>query len=716
MAGLLTVLTAPAGRAQDVPAERISGFTAPASAAQRELEERFLVVPSADSAARTVAWLSRGPHLAGTPALRALADSLAGLLEGLGFDVALERYDVYLPQPRALRLTLVRPQRLELGPRELLPGRDGGVPDAPTPWDAYSASGVVEAPVVYANYGLADDYAALARAGVDPRGRIVLARHGRAYRGVKVLLAEERGAVGLVLYSDPADGGHADGDTVPEGPYRPGGAVQRGTVAYLWRYTGDPLTPGRPALPGVPRLSPAEAADLPRIPVLPVGYADAEPVLRRLRGTAAPAGFQGALPFRYHLGPGPAAVRLEVELDGQTRPVWNVVGRLPGRERQRVLLGNHYDAWVYGAADPHSGTSALLELARGLAALRRSGWSPRHEIVLAFWDAEEFGAVGSTEWVEDHLAELQREAVAYFNVDMLTAGGLDVSGSPALEELVRGAAAEVADPITGRPLGERWAQVRREPPPGCPATGLDVGEGALGPLLGDLGAGSDWTAFFHHAGVPSLQWTMNGRGVYEVWHSALDDLPYAASHADSAFLHAPALARVMGVAALRLAEADALPFRYVAYADRIGALVDSLASRHESEGAARLPLEVGPLRRAVQELRSAARELDDSVEEALARSDDAFLRRANERLPAVEQAFLDGAGAPGRPWYRHAIWAADERTGYGALPLPGLAAALAGDDRARLAAELARLHAVLGRATHALRDAAGPDDSSREVE
>lgn len=656
---------------------RIEGFTASSTRRQRRLERRFLAVPSPAGAAETAAWLSAAPHMAGTVRQRRLADSLAHRFRAMGFDVEVQDFAVRLPHPGSLSLELLSPRARQFDLRE-------GRSELPDPyawtWNAFSADGTARGPAVYANYGRPEDYGALKRAGVEVQGKIVLARYGKIYRGTKVREAEKRGAAGVVLYPDPADGGFPAGDTVPVGPQRPAGSAQRGTVAYLWRYPGDPLTPGRPARAGIARLEPARARDLPSIPVLNVDGAQARDILDAVGGPQAPADFQGGWPGPYHLGEGPAVLRLSVQQEYRRRSVRNVLARLPGREDRSVIVGNHYDAWVNGGVDPHSGTAAVMEIARGLSALREGGWRPRRDIVLAFWDAEEFGAVGSTEFVEARRRRLAREAVAYFNVDVLTAGSLDVSGSPSLRDLVWSAAAEVEDPIRDATLAEAWRQARGDSP--------DTETSRVrAPSLGALGVGSDWTAFFHFAGVPSLQWTMNGRGTYAVYHSALDDFGYLRTHADSALLYTPQLARVMGLAALRLAEADALQFDYVRYADRIEHLVDSVATARGRQGKEATSVErLQSLRAAIAEFRGAAKAVAAGRRRALWRGDAAYLERLNRRLPRVEGAFLreekhlsrqrgqerHRGETAARPWYRHLIYTADPRTGYGALPVPAL--------------------------------------------
>lgn len=679
----------------------IEGFATGSAAAQRALEAAFLSGLSADSARANARRLARSVHVAGTDAAHSTARWLADTMERLGFAVTVERYDVYLPHPVTSRVTLVDGEPEVLG-RALptSPGADGDTRFS-LAWNAYGANGSVSAPVVYANYGLPEDYDSLARLGVEVEDRIVLARYGRSFRGVKAAVAERHGARGLILYSDPAEDGFAAGDTLPDGPYRPSDAVQRGTVKYLWRYTGDPLTPGRPARPGVERLDPEDATDLPRIPVAPLGYGAASSILRAMDGPRAPGAFQGGLDFEYRVGSGETTVRLEVEQSYALRPIRNVIARLPGASSRSIVIGNHYDAWLYGGVDPHSGTAAVLEIARGLSTLRDGGWSPRRGITIAFWDAEEYGAVGSTEWVEQHVDRLRREAVAYFNIDVFTAGTLQVSGVPSLRALVASAAEAVPDPMTGRTLADAWrARVRQASEAG------DVHADGRPIRLAPLGAGSDWTAFFHFAGVPSLQWTMNGRGTYAVYHARNDDFAYYRRFADSAFVHTPAIAGAMGVAALRLAEAEALPFRYSDYADRIAGHLDSLAAEAERWAGDGRAVELARHRRLVEDLRAAAAAVEARQRTALAAGDAATLRRIDRTLPAVEQAFLDPDGQPGRSWYRHRIYTPGRTTGYASVPLPGPTEALRRGEPAALEHALDRLAAALGRAIRALRNAA----------
>jgi N-acetylated-alpha-linked acidic dipeptidase len=692
------------------------GFSAATWERQKAIEKEFLAAFTSATAASDAERISRLPHLAGTPQSEAHAHELSELLRGLGFPVEIERFDVWIPHPRAVSLALEgRPLHVRQSGRFPLGDADSALLLG---WNAYGASGTVEAPVVYANFGLPADYDSLAARGIDVRDRIVLVRYGRVYRGVKVAEAEQRGAAAVVLYSDPAENGFAAGDTIPTGPMMPAGAIQLGTVSYLWRYTGDPLTPGRPAVEGETRLDPNRSDVLPEIPVVPISYAAAAEILAALDGESAPESFRGGLPVAYRLG-GTAILRLAVELDYARRPIWNVIARVPAprpsvtlcagpaggcaaaEEAPMVILGSHHDAWLWGGVDAGTGNTALLQIARALSRLRADGWAPRREIVLAFWDAEEMNVAGSTEWVEKHAEELGRRAVAYLNVDVFTAGVLDVTGSHQLADVIVDAAWAVDDPVTGKPLAEDFLARRPN-----------------GPVLGELGAGSDWNAFWHWVGVPSLQWTMNGRGSWAAYHSAVDDYAYYRDFADSAFTMTPAFARAMGLTALRLAAADALPYRYTLYADRIGFHLDTIEREHRDRtlrpadpnaaGSSPLSLDSSLLRERLARFRAAAETIEARQGDFLARrdptaSDRARLAAIDKALTAVERALLDPEGLPSRSWYRHTIYAPGADTGYDALPLPALAEALRAGDQAALDRAIEQLAAALARATAILQ-------------
>jgi N-acetylated-alpha-linked acidic dipeptidase len=638
---LLGVLAGCHGDAPPPPTEdpaAAGSSSAPSIATAAEREAVFLRVPTAKAVRATIERLSAKPHVAGSPANGDVARDLLATLGRLGIRVGVTEYHVYLPYPRTLSLTVRGKQPLALATVEA--STDPAAPEL-LGWNAYSASGTVAAPVVYAGQGRDQDFAALRAAGVDPAGKVVLLRYGPLYRGAQVARAERHGAAAVIFYVDPQDE-----------PDRPRDSVQRGTVVYYWQYTGDPLTPGIAAGRDAARIKPADAQVLPKIPVLNITANEAEKLLDLIGGPPAPADLAGGLHGPYHLGPGPVT-DVHVELDGQTRVIRDLIAVIPGHSPQGVVLGNHYDAWGHGALDPHSGTATLIEIARGFTALSKAGWKPRRTIVLAFWDAEELGVIGSTEWVEDQLDQLRKTAVAYFNIDTIKAGPLTVQASPALRELVRGCAADVIDPGTAAPFV---------------------------PTFKDPGIGSDWTAFLHHAGVPVVQWQSGpGKGVYTVWHSLRDDAAYAGTRADPDFAAIPSFAKVMGLCALRLADAETLPLRYSETARWLDDAITAFAA------STKLKLDRTALDAAVAKLAAAA---------AHAESPTLPPGACNQALIATERGFLADDGLVGRPWYRHLAIGPDPDNGYAALLLPELAAARTQPalDRAttRLAAAIAR--------------------------
>ncbi|HEV7905808.1 MAG TPA: M28 family metallopeptidase, partial [Pyrinomonadaceae bacterium] len=552
----------------------LDGFTAAESITQRQLEERFRAVPQPAAAREHSRTLTREPHVAGTPADYQTALYVRDQLRKFGISAELKEYQVLLPYPkRPTVLELVAPRRQRLALQEAVLPQDPSSSHAniiPL-FNGYSATGDVTAPLVYVNYGLPDDYAALKKINVDVRGKIVLARYGRSFRGVKAKVAEENGAVGLIIYSDPADDGYAQGDVYPNGPWRPETSAQRGSVLYLFQYPGDPLTPGKPAIAGTPRLKQDDPTlNIPRIPVQPISYGDARRLLEPLHGAVRPAGFQGGLPFPYHVG-GTEDVRvhLKTEMDFQIRTIWNVIGRIEGAEEKDrwVVLGNHRDAWTFGAVDPNSGTSAMLELARGFGELLKQNWRPRRTIIFGSWDGEEHGLIGSTEWVEENAAELRERAVAYLNMDSAVSGAnFGASSVPTLWKLIRAAARDVRDPKTGKSVYQAWQDRSRESRPEAELT--DASAGSDAPIaearISALGSGSDYTPFLQHIGVTSLD--MGFGGDYGVYHSAYDSFNWMTKFGDPDFVYHVAAAQIWGTLVLRLANSRALPFDYADYA------------------------------------------------------------------------------------------------------------------------------------------------------
>ncbi|HET9485192.1 MAG TPA: M28 family peptidase, partial [Xanthomonadales bacterium] len=443
-------------------------------------DKLFLSVPTAKAVEGVIERLSKQPHVAGTPANEEVTKEIMRTLGRMGWKLGTQQYDVYLPHPKKLAITVRADKPIEIAVTEPSAAKYGGDPTH-VGWNAYSASGKVSGAIVDAGYGTVEELAKL-----QAKGKVLVVRYGPSYRGVPVANAERAGAAAVILFNDPKD------DAA-----RPQDSMQRGTVLYYWQRTGDPLTPGVAALPGAPRAKPADVDVLPKIPVVNITASEAAKLLA-------------------HAG---KVADVLVDMDTETRPIRNIIAILPGSSKQAVILGNHYDAWGPGALDPHSGTATLIEIARGLTALTRAGWKPRRTIIVAFWDAEEMGVIGSTEWVEEQLPMLRDNAVAYFNVDTIKAAELAVAGSPALHEHVRACAADVTNPTTGKPFA---------------------------PVLKDMGIGSDFTAFLHHAGVASLQWqTAGGPGEYHVWHSMLDDFENVKTKSDPGFAFIPAFAQVM---------------------------------------------------------------------------------------------------------------------------------------------------------------------------
>jgi N-acetylated-alpha-linked acidic dipeptidase len=691
---------------------KIRGFSASRTAAEREFEQKLQHIPSAESAERTLRVLTSAPHMAGTEGSRRVAEFIRDQLRNFGFEAGLVSYRVWLPQPVEVKLELVQPETRALAtPEEPFEGdKDTSDKRAVPGFNSYSPSGEVTATVVYANYATQEDFRRLAELGISVEGKIVLARYGRGFRGVKAKLAEENKAAGLILYSDPADDGYVAGDAYPRGPWRPMSGIQRGSILYTFISPGDPLTPGVAATESAQRIDPRDARNLPHIPTMPVSPRDAAEILQRLGGPQVPREWQGGLPLTYHVGPGQAVLHLKLVMDYQQRLIYDVVAKLRGQnDDEWVVLGNHHDAWVFGAVDPSSGTTAVLETARALGALAQEGWKPRRTIVIGHWDAEEYGLVGSTEWVEEHTAELQRKALAYINLDSAVSGGnFGGSATPSLRELVREAAREVADPRAGRNVYEVWKErvekdlARR--PSSAPAPAIDAVRPAEGdPPLGALGAGSDFTPFFHHAGIPSLD--VGFGGDYGVYHSLYDDFYWMKNFGDPNFTYHATMARIVGVMVLRLVECDLLPFDYDAYAreiDRYRSELEEVA-KTSPEG----KLDFSALRDATAALLDSAARAQKTLDASgNAPRDPARAAALNRKLVEVEQALLAPQGLGGRPWYRHTVYAPGTYTGYSAVLLPGVREAVDRKDWDAARREISSLVEALHRAAARLGEIA----------
>jgi len=638
--------------------------------------------------------------MAGTEASHRVAEWLRDQYRSFGFDAEIVKYTAWMPLPREVKLELTKPETKALATQEQAFDVDKATSDrrAVVGFNAYSPSGEVTAPVVYVNYGTDDDYRRLAALGVSTEGKIVLVRYGQGYRGIKVKLAEEHKAAAVIIYSDPQDDGVVAGTTFPNGPWRPLSGIQRGSIIYTQIYPGDPLRPVDTGTGSTPQLAPADAPSLPRIPAMPINAQDAAVILGSLTGPQAPARWQGGLPLTYRVGPGDAEVHMKLVMDYAERPLYDVIAKLHGSDdNQWVILGNHHDAWVYGAADPSSGTASMLEAARSLGALAKSGWKPRRTIVMCEWDGEEEGLLGSTAWVQANLAELQAKAIAYINTDVGVNGpNFTASATPSLKELLRDVTRNVPDPKTGGSIYESWREHAEQVRSNLASLGRQapVADASGKAPIGGLGSGSDYSSFFDHVGIPSLDLGFNGP--YGVYHSTYDDFYWMKHFGDPDFSHFAVLAQILGTLALRLDEADIVPFDFPAYALEIEhATTDVYVKANQ------------PDQDALEETLDAAAKLSASAHRAsealraisASPLDPAEADQINHALAAVEQSLLAPEGLPGRPWFKHLIFAPGIRDGYTTQMIPGENDALAQNDSATLRREGDALTAALLRAS-----------------
>jgi N-acetylated-alpha-linked acidic dipeptidase len=726
---LLCLAFASSARSGGEPSGRRLGFF-PASEESREKGERtFLATPTPEQSEKWLRRLTEEPHVAGTANDKALAEMVRDRLKEFGFDAEIVAYPVLLNYPKRVALKMLEPsaQELSLFEEGYPADKDSYSRDAFPAFHGYGAAGTASGQVVYANYGTDEDFKKLEELGVSIKGRIALVRYGKVFRGLKVKEAQTRGAAAVIIYSDPADDGYVKGDIYPDGPMRPPSAIQRGSVQFLSLGPGDPQTPGYASTPSAKRIPREKLDGIPKIPSLPLSYGEAEKILRALAGQNVPDGWQGGLPFAYHVGPGPAKMEMEVEMDYAVRPIWDVIARLQGSvEPDRwVILGNHRDAWTYGAVDPNSGTASFLEAARGLGAAERAGWKPRRTVILASWDGEEYGLLGSTEWGEDLAAELSRKGVAYVNLDSsVTGGDLSVDGIPSLRNVVMEVAGDLPDPIRGKSVGEIWKANRRKEwnrnEPVC----LEGPDREFQPALEPLGSGSDYTVFADHLGIASLNFGFSGK--YGVYHSTLDDFFWMKRFGDPNFIYHAVAARFYGLLAMRLGGADLVPLRYLPYA---GALEDQLddirrqavQERRKAVGAEKpgekaaqekekppLSPDFQPLLSTLARFRRSAESLDAAMEtlaSAVAPPAEATAR-INDAVVGVEREFLSSDGIAGRPWFRHTLYAPGLTTGYASWPFPGLTQAVKDHDASMWEKESKRAAERLEAAAAALDRAA----------
>jgi len=709
--------------------------------------------------------LTEEPHVAGTPADYRTALFVRDSLRSWGWKAELEEFEVLLNYPvvrvaggdgpKTPSLDILRPAPVELSVNETPndQDKDSADPDSWPAFHGYGVSGTAQGQVVYVNYGRPEDFEALANLGVEVRDRIILVRYGKLFRGLKVREAQKRGARGVLIYSDPADDGYARGDVYPNGPFRPPSAIQRGSVQFLSFGPGDPTTPGFPSVPGANRLpfhkkfgfplDPDEVKNweattglkrldaFAAIPALPIGYGAAEAILKQLSGPNVPADWQGGLALPYHAGPGPVEVRFTTEQDYAIRKIWNVIAKLDGREEpgQAIMIGNHRDAWTYGAVDPSSGTAATLEMCRVLGNQYKEGWRPRRTLVYASWDGEEYGLVGSTEHAEKHASILGESVALMLNVDSAVSGTtLDMEGIPSLRNLLLESAATVTDPRTSRNLKDTWLKAERDAWLGRPIVPSpefwersgkesdtvamnDLAAAEFEPKLGDLGSGSDYTAFVDHLGIPATDVNFSGR--YGVYHSTYDNFYWMEKFGDPEFVQHATAAKLYTAIVHEASSRSVLPLRFRPYASAVRGYVDEIRSMaiRKNRNAAMVetrPFEIEGLRdlaQAVGEFRKEAEATDallDSIDNRNA--PEATLKRVNASLARVERSFLHPAGLPGRAWYKHVIYAPGLTTGYAAWPLPGLRQAVIRSDMAMAKEQSAIITERIRAAAKALRE------------
>jgi N-acetylated-alpha-linked acidic dipeptidase len=694
----------------------IDGFSPTAAAAEMQLEARFDADISAAELREWMQQMASEPNHVGSPHDKANAEFQLAKFREWGWDAAIETFSVLYPTPKEVLMEMTAPThfkaRLSEPPVEGDPAT-ARVKDELPPYNVYGADGDVTGELVYANYGMPDDYKELERQGISVKGRVVLTRYGGGWRGLKPKLAYEHGAIGCLIYSDPRDDGYSHGDVYPKGGYRPKDAVQRGSVQDMTLYSGDPLTPGVGSTPNAKRLAIKDAKTILKIPVLPISYADAEPLLAALSGHTAPAAWRGGLALTYHIGPGPAKVHMKVLSDWSQKTLYDVIAKIRGSQEpdRWIVRGNHHDGWVFGAADPLSGQVALMAEAKSIGKLVKEGFKPRRTLVYASWDGEEPGLIGSTEWAETHAAELKAKAALYVNSDVNARGFLGAEGSHASTRFITEAARDVKDPETGvsiltRALAERRVETYES------SGSHDAARGASSAdlQLGALGSGSDYTPFLQHLGINAVDLGFGGEADYGVYHSAYDSFEHYRRFGDPTFEYGVALAKVAGRVMLRAAQGELLPAQESDFADSISGYNEELhklaegmrnrtkelnkmleddafklatdphTPRNVPAREAEVPfLNFSSLDNAIARLQQSAKAFDKEYARLSAGDEpanQAQRERINAALTSIEQTLTDTQGLPGREWFQHMIYAPGMHTGYGVKTLPGIREAI----------------------------------------
>ena len=685
----LTLLVAPIAAAQQGVSSSMPGYSASAAAKERALEADAIARPDPARARAHSRVLSAETHVSGTAAQARTRDYVIAQMKAMGLETEVRQYDVFLPMPTSVRVWRVAPKAKELTLAEPpVPGDPtSALAQYPTV-NGYSGQGDVTADVVYVNYGLIEDYAQLDSLGIPVRGKIAVARYGRSFRGIKAREAEKHGAVALLIYSDPQDDGYVRGDVYPDGPMRNRNGVQRGSVMNV---DGDPATPGYASTPGAPRL-PESRMEIPRIPVVPISYGNASELLEGLRGRDIPQSWQGGLPFRYHVGPGPVRARVKVTDDRATRgtkPIYDTFGIIRGSEfpDELVIIGGHRDAWGPGAADNVSGTVSVLEAARAVSEAVKAGYRPKRTIMFATWDAEEWGLLGSTEYVEDDSLRLMRGGVAYLNQDVAAQGArFGGGGSPSLRPMLRDIARAVPDP-NGK--GSVYAEWRRA------SAVADTAE----PAMGDPGGGSDFAGFYNHLGMPIAEWGFGGPG--GVYHSQYDDFNWMSKFGDPGFVYHAAAARIAAGMILRLANAEVIPYDYVEFArtmQRYLPAIDRELTSHKWTAS------TDALRAAISGMEREAGAYSAARDRTLASGTLPRERQVavNAALLGVERALSRPEGLRTRPWFRNLIYVADENNGYANMVFPSVNEAIRANDEQLTTKEIADLAQRFEAATRAI--------------
>jgi N-acetylated-alpha-linked acidic dipeptidase len=721
VAALLCLAAASWLSAQPAPSPSpIRGFSATSSAAEIARERELKAMPSAKAAEADFDVMTAEPHHTGSPYEIKLADYVGDQFKQIGIESTKYEYSVLLPWPKQRRIDIVAPDqvRLDVEEEKIRGDQWADKPGILPAYNAYSPSGDVTGEIVYVNFGIPADYETLDTLGISVKGKIVLARYGGSWRGIKPKVAAEHGAIACIIYSDPHEDGYFQGDVYPDGPFRGWGMIQRGSVMDMPRYPGDPSTPGRPSKAGVERIPMDKIETFAPIPVQPMSYRDGVELLKRLKGPVAPEAWRGALPVTYRIGPGPARVHMSLQMDYAQRRLINVVGKVTGAVApdEWIIVGSHRDAWTFGASDSVSGHVSMMAVARAMSEMMKKGWKPRRSVLFISWDGEEQGLLGSTEWVEDLTTELRAKTAVYVNRDA-GAGGLNFSGSAvhSLTPFVYELAQSIQPEGATRTLYDGWLERAREQSPardGQPM--LKV------PAVGALGSGSDYTAFLDHVGIASLDFGLNGRGGDGSYHSTYDNPTWFKKYIDPQFKFSVLAAQVTGVALLRLADADVLPFDYETYGRQILEYIGEIehqAAKASADGAK--TVDFAGLRSAAEAFAKAGAAVRERGEALLSGTNSEGVRppsdsrrgsdrsdpfaEINHRLIMAERDLIEPAGLPDRPWYRHVIYAPGLYTGYGVKTIPGVREAVDAGNYARAAEQAALVIRALNRAAKTLQ-------------